>query len=98
MPLWRLALCFFVSQGFIALDGCSLTVGEVSGDTFCVYLIPETLSVTTFGTRKARRLTLLVPLAADCVFSSKRRDCWRGATFIFALFLPLPAGGRRDQR
>lgn len=43
------------TQGYIALDGCSLTVGEVKGDTFCVYLIPETLSVTTFGTRQARR-------------------------------------------
>jgi riboflavin synthase len=38
-------------QGFIAVDGCSLTVGEVSSDTFCVWLIPETLRATTFGQR-----------------------------------------------
>jgi riboflavin synthase len=36
-------------KGFIAVDGCSLTVGEVDGRRFSVYLIPETLRVTVFG-------------------------------------------------
>lgn len=42
-------LCLF--QGYIAVDGCSLTVGEVKGPTFCVYLIPETLRVTVHGVK-----------------------------------------------
>jgi riboflavin synthase len=36
-------------QGFIGLDGCSLTVGTVTESEFCVCLIPETLRVTGFG-------------------------------------------------
>jgi riboflavin synthase len=39
-------------QGFVAVDGCSLTVGEVTGDTFNVWLIPETLRATTFGDKR----------------------------------------------
>ena len=33
------------------MDGCSLTVGPVAENTFQVWLIPETLRATTFGTR-----------------------------------------------
>lgn len=36
---------YILPKGFIAVDGCSLTVGNVSYEdgVFCVYLIPETL-------------------------------------------------------
>ena len=40
---------YIFPKGFIAIDGASLTVGEVQGDTFTVHLIPETLRVTHFG-------------------------------------------------
>ncbi len=40
---------YLFAKGFIGLNGCSLTIGEVLDDRFNVYLIPETLSVTTFG-------------------------------------------------
>ncbi|CAG9464133.1 unnamed protein product [Pedinophyceae sp. YPF-701] len=40
---------YIFSKGFISVNGCSLTVGEVTESTFSVYLIPETLRVTTFG-------------------------------------------------
>lgn len=40
---------YILPKGYIAVDGTSLTVGEVEGNTFCVYLIPETLRVTVFG-------------------------------------------------
>ena len=33
----------------MALNGCSLTIAEVSNETFTVCLIPETREVTTFG-------------------------------------------------
>lgn len=40
-------LQYVVAKGSIAIDGISLTVGEVTGDTFSVYLIPHTLQNTT---------------------------------------------------
>ena len=36
-------------QGFIGLNGCSLTIANVMDDRFSVCLIPETLRTTTFG-------------------------------------------------
>jgi riboflavin synthase len=48
------ALAKFISQkGSVALDGTSLTVNSVDGDTFEVLLIPHTLAVTTWGDRQA---------------------------------------------
>jgi len=41
-----------VEKGSIAIDGISLTVGSVTGETFCVNLIPHTLKVTTLGMKK----------------------------------------------
>jgi riboflavin synthase len=40
---------FIAPKGSIALDGASLTVNEVAGDTFSVLIIPHTLKVTTLG-------------------------------------------------
>ena len=37
-------------KGYIGLNGASLTIGEVSGQSFNIHLIPETLRLTTFGT------------------------------------------------
>jgi riboflavin synthase len=42
-----------VPKGSIAIDGISLTVAEVDGDAFAVWLIPHTLAVTNTGTRRA---------------------------------------------
>ena len=44
---------FIAVKGSVALDGTSLTVNAVEGDTFEVLLIPHTLTVTTWGERKA---------------------------------------------
>jgi riboflavin synthase len=43
---------FIAPKGSVALEGVSLTVNDVTDDTFSVLLIPHTLSVTTFGTLK----------------------------------------------
>lgn len=43
---------YILPKGFIGLDGCSLTIGDVSDNTFSVHLIPETLQRTLFGTRQ----------------------------------------------
>jgi riboflavin synthase len=40
---------FIASKGSAALDGVSLTVNEVAGDTFSVLIIPHTLKVTSLG-------------------------------------------------
>jgi riboflavin synthase len=44
---------FIAVKGSVALDGTSLTVNAVDGETFEVLLIPHTLKVTTWGDRKA---------------------------------------------
>jgi riboflavin synthase len=43
---------FIAVKGSVAIDGVSLTVNEVTGDTFGVNIIPHTASVTGFGTLK----------------------------------------------
>lgn len=40
---------YVFDKGYIGLNGCSLTIAKVEETRFCVYLIPETLSITTFG-------------------------------------------------
>jgi len=40
---------YLLPKGYIAINGASLTIGEVEDDCFSVYLIPETLRITTFG-------------------------------------------------
>lgn len=45
---------YIFPKGFIALDGASLTIVDVDRgqNTFTVWLIPETLRITTFGFKK----------------------------------------------
>lgn len=38
--------CYLIYKGSIAIDGISLTVAEVEGDAFAVWLIPHTVKVT----------------------------------------------------
>jgi riboflavin synthase len=40
---------YVVLKGSITVDGVSLTVSEITDDTFSVSLIPTTLEVTTLG-------------------------------------------------
>ena len=44
---------YILPKGFIGLDGCSLTIGDVTAHEFNVHLIPETLQRTLFGSRQA---------------------------------------------
>ncbi|SPY33090.1 riboflavin synthase subunit alpha [Pasteurella canis] len=43
---------YILTKGFIAIDGISLTIGEVKLQQFCVNLIPETLTRTLIGQRR----------------------------------------------
>ena len=38
-------------KGYIAIDGISLTIGKVTNESFALHLIPETISLTTIGTK-----------------------------------------------
>lgn len=42
-------MLYILPKGYVALNGCSLTVGSVQTAGFNTFLIPETLAVTTFG-------------------------------------------------
>jgi len=56
---------FIAQKGSVALDGVSLTVNDVTDDTFSVLIIPHTLGVTTFGALKSGdRLNLEVDVMA----------------------------------
>lgn len=44
---------YLVYKGSIAIDGISLTVAEVDGDSLTVWLIPHTLAVTNLRSKKA---------------------------------------------
>lgn len=41
---------YLLDKGFVGLNGCSLTMTQVTDDHFSVWLIPETLERTMFGT------------------------------------------------
>ncbi|TOC55798.1 riboflavin synthase [Vibrio parahaemolyticus] len=43
---------YVLAKGYIGIDGCSLTIGEVEANRFSVHLIPETLQRTLFGSRQ----------------------------------------------
>jgi riboflavin synthase len=59
---------FIAPKGSVALDGTSLTVNEVSGTRFGVNLIPHSLTVTTWGSKKpGDRVNLEVDLIARYV-------------------------------
>lgn len=63
-PLMR----YIAPKGSITLDGVSLTVNKVGGETFGVNIIPHTLSVTTFaGLQPGGRLNIEIDVLARYV-------------------------------
>lgn len=43
---------YILEKGFIGIDGMSLTVGNVTENSFGLHIIPETLRVTTIGLKQ----------------------------------------------
>lgn len=68
---------YVVEKGSIAVDGVSLTVGEVGDDQFHVYVIPETWERTLFG---AYRVGDHVNLEVDILAKYVERALGRGAS------------------
>jgi riboflavin synthase len=59
---------FIAQKGSVALDGASLTVNEVVGDTFGINLIPHTQAVTTWaGIAPGQRVNLEIDTLARYV-------------------------------
>ena len=59
---------FIAPKGSVTVDGCSLTVNRVAGDTFELMLVPHTLAVTVLGGWKAGpRVNLEVDVLARYV-------------------------------
>jgi len=59
---------YLVEKGSVCVDGVSLTVAALEGDTFSVALIPHTLDVTTLGaTRVGDPVNLEVDVIAKYV-------------------------------
>lgn len=46
-------LCYIVEKGSVTVDGISLTVAKVSGNSFSVSVIPHTARLTILGERQA---------------------------------------------
>jgi riboflavin synthase len=66
---------YVFTKGFIALDGCSLTVVDVDREaaTFTIHLIPETLRVTTFdGKRAGDRVNLEIERRTQVIVDTVR--------------------------
>ncbi|MEN9464744.1 MAG: hypothetical protein RL217_925 [Pseudomonadota bacterium] len=71
---------FILDKGFIALNGCSLTIAELLDDRFAVYLIPETRDVTTFGqVQVGDAINLEVDAQTQAVVETVRRVLASGA-------------------
>ncbi|MGB1092428.1 MAG: riboflavin synthase subunit alpha, partial [Oceanobacter sp.] len=64
---------FLLDKGYVALNGCSLTIAEVDdvGERFSVCLIPETLDVTVFGTlEKGAKVNLEVDAQTQAIVTT----------------------------
>ena len=43
---------FLIEKGYVAIDGISLTIGEVSNSRFNLHIIPETMRQTKIGSKQ----------------------------------------------
>jgi riboflavin synthase len=61
---------FLSLKGSVAIDGVSLTVGEITGDIFKLTIIPHTFSKTIFNSYKiARRVNIETDMIARYLFN-----------------------------
>ena len=80
-------MAYILRKGFVALDGCSLTVATVdrAQHQFSVALIPETLRATTHGAKRAGdRVNLEVDRQTQAIVETVRQLLAEG------MELPLP--------
>ncbi len=65
---------YILEKGFIGIDGMSLTVGEVTENSFELHIIPETLRVTTIGRKEiGHRVNLEIDSRTQAVVDTIRQ-------------------------
>lgn len=65
---------YIFDKGYIGLNGCSLTVADVNEEYFSVHLIPETLSITTFGSiEKGNLINIEIDAQTQAVVETVKR-------------------------
>jgi riboflavin synthase len=65
---------YVLAKGYVAVEGCSLTVGTVEDGVFSLHLIPETLRLTTLGDRVVGdRLNIEVDAMTQAVVDTVHR-------------------------
>lgn len=73
-------LAYILPQGYVALNGCSLTVASTGTDSFQVHFIPETLRVTVFGeSRTGNRVNLEIDSQTQAIVNTVERVLARRA-------------------
>jgi len=66
---------YLAAKGSVCIDGISLTLGEVKGNMFSVYIIPHTLKVTTLGSKKDKdKVNIETDLLAKYILSAREQD------------------------
>lgn len=66
---------YLAPKGSVSVDGISLTLGEVKGNIFSIYIIPHTLEVTTLGhKRQGDEVNIETDLLAKYILSARNRD------------------------
>lgn len=67
-------MAYILPKGFIALDGCSLTIVDVTSNSFTVHFIPETLQRTMFGEKKiGDKVNLEIDSTTQIIVETVRR-------------------------
>ena len=66
---------FIQEKGYIAVDGISLTIGETDGEgCFDVHIIPETLRLTTLGSKSVGdHVNIEIDAMTQAVFETTKR-------------------------
>ncbi|MGM0570105.1 riboflavin synthase subunit alpha [Marinobacter sp.] len=65
---------YLFPKGYIAVNGASLTIGDVDGNRFNVHLIPETLRATTFSNiREGERVNIEVDSQTQTIVDTLAR-------------------------
>lgn len=78
-PKW---MKYIFAKGYIGLNGCSLTLGEVEENRFSVYLIPETRRATTFGDmQEGTRVNLEIDPQTQVIVDTVERVMASRSTF-----------------
>lgn len=68
---------YIVPKGSVCLDGVSLTIGDVRGSDFSVYLIPFTLEVTTLGAMsKNDKVNIETDILAKYILNNKKSSSY----------------------